>query len=48
MVAQRRVSGILKDSVRPEVNSTTITAAGAVPACWTAQIKAMLPAQMIS
>ncbi|MGI4792762.1 MAG: hypothetical protein ACRYG8_01495, partial [Janthinobacterium lividum] len=35
---------ILKGGVRAELSSTTITAPDAIPACWKAQGRAMLPA----
>lgn len=37
---------ILKGSTRAEVNSTTITAPGAIPACWEAQARAILPTSL--
>ena len=37
-------TAILKGGVRAEVTTTTITATDAVPGCWKAQARAMLPA----
>uniref|UniRef100_UPI0015750A29 recombinase family protein n=1 Tax=Sphingomonas bacterium TaxID=1895847 RepID=UPI0015750A29 len=42
------IEAVLKGSVRAEVNSTTITATDAIPACWQVQARKMLPAVPVS
>lgn len=39
---------ILKGRLRAEVNAMTLTATDAVPVCWKAQARAMLPVATVS